>query len=411
MYISRVQVENIRGFHGPRNVDLMLTRPDGSHAGWTVLAGRNGSGKTTLLRAMALAHGDATQASQLLGRADAWISAGSTEAVLNTSIINTPGTKRPAERVVKWTRQGSITISGSLGLGLGAGYGPFRRLADTGSFLSALGSVDSFASLFSEEATLAEGVSWLVNQHLRTLEGKPGAAELKDATLRIVGDGLLPDDYRVVDVDSDGLWVERGGTKFPLREMSDGYRTVTALVVDIIKQVQAAYGGLKTDFSGEHPQVIAPGVVLIDEVDAHLHVSWQQRIGGWLTTHFPNIQFIVSTHSPYVCQAASPNGLIRLPGPDEQAPPHIVDDALYQRIVYGSGDDAALSELFGLDTPYSERAERARRELVELEGTVLAGEAGEAQIARYRELRELLTSSSMARVDEVAARLGEHEGE
>ena len=57
MYISRVRLENIRGFSGPRNVDLTLTRPDGSHAGWTVLAGRNGSGKTSLLRAIALTVG------------------------------------------------------------------------------------------------------------------------------------------------------------------------------------------------------------------------------------------------------------------------------------------------------------------------------------------------------------------
>ena len=52
MYIERIQIENIRGFE---SVDLDLTRPDGSYAGWTVLAGRNGSGKSTLLRAIALA--------------------------------------------------------------------------------------------------------------------------------------------------------------------------------------------------------------------------------------------------------------------------------------------------------------------------------------------------------------------
>ena len=57
MYISRVRLQNIRGFSGRRNVDLTLTRPDGSHAGWTVLAGRNGSGKTSLLRAIALTVG------------------------------------------------------------------------------------------------------------------------------------------------------------------------------------------------------------------------------------------------------------------------------------------------------------------------------------------------------------------
>ena len=55
MYISRVRIENIRCFgSGEQAVDLDLRRPDGSYAGWTVIAGRNGAGKTTFLRALAL---------------------------------------------------------------------------------------------------------------------------------------------------------------------------------------------------------------------------------------------------------------------------------------------------------------------------------------------------------------------
>ena len=50
---------------------------------------------------------------------------------------------------------------------------------------------------------------------------------------------------------------------------------------------------------------MAPGVVLIDEVDAHLHPTWQRRIGLWFREHFPKLQFIVSTHSPLICQAAT----------------------------------------------------------------------------------------------------------
>ncbi|MCP2247956.1 AAA domain-containing protein, putative AbiEii toxin, Type IV TA system [Lentzea aerocolonigenes] len=176
---------------------------------------------------------------------------------------------------------------------------------------------------------------------------------------------------------------------------------MTALVVDLLKQIHDAYGELQVEGNA----VTAPGVVIIDEVDAHLHVSWQQRIGGWLKAHFPNIQFIVTTHSPYICQAADPGGLIRLPGPDEQLPPHVVDQDLYERVVYGSGDDAVLTELFGLDSPYSEQAEQLRTRLVDLEVKVLAGTADEQEVRQYRELREKLTSSLTARVDEVAARL------
>jgi hypothetical protein len=258
------------------------------------------------------------------------------------------------------------------------------------------------ASLFSEEASLAEGVAWLIEQHLRSLEKRRGAQQLKETALAVLGDGLLPDEYRIEDVDSEGLWVSKGGHRFPLREMSDGYRTVAALVVDLLKQIYEAYGRL--DVRGR-TAVHAPGVVIIDEVDAHLHVSWQKRIGEWLKQHFPATQFIVTTHSPYICQAADENGLIRLPGPDEDSAPHVVNQDLYERIVYGSGDDAVMSELFGLDTPYSDQAVRLRRELVDLESDVITGRADQSAVRRYEELRDLLSSSPTARVEELAARL------
>ncbi|MGW7356493.1 hypothetical protein ACWGI0_07505 [Streptomyces sp. NPDC054802] len=51
-------------------------------------------------------------------------------------------------------------------------------------------------------------------------------------------------------------------------------------------------------------------------MDAHRHVSWQQRIGEWSKAHFPAVLFIVTTHSQCVCHAAEPGGLVRLPGPE-----------------------------------------------------------------------------------------------
>lgn len=367
MYIERVRLDKVRGFRGVRAVDLRLPGP-----GWIVLAGRNGSGKTTLLRALAtMALGKFRQTMAGPDARQAVFSDPKSEIVLEYSV--------PASDEKVFC----------------AGYGPFRRLAGGSSEARDLmrGPAARVASLFSEDVSLAEGVTWLINEHLRALEGKAGAKELKDSVLRLLGDGLLPDGYRVRDVDSDGLWVEYRGDRFPLREMSDGYRTVTALVVDLVRQLNEA--GLTAE---------SPGVVLIDEVDAHLHVSWQKRIGPWLKKHFPRIQFIVSTHSPYVCQAADPGGLIRLPGPDEQEQPRVVSHELYERVIFGSGDDAVLSDLFGLDTPYSPRAVELREHLAELEFEVASGQADETRVQEWEQLRDRLSSSPPSRVDDVSRR-------
>ncbi|MFC4072092.1 AAA family ATPase [Actinoplanes subglobosus] len=445
MYLKTIRLNNVRGFHSARNVALDLTRPDGSFAGWTVLAGRNGSGKTSLLRAVALALGGPKVATYLVADFSRWLAAGQQSAMWQVRVIRDVRRDRfrggepweghplsfglsldlPPE---SWRERSDVepllgllddpTEPGSATSGpwdanasgwFCAAYGPFRRLADvSGSAHRPLpknGPAARIAGLFDDNIPLAEGVSWLIEQHLRALEARPGAESLKSAALAVLGDGLLPDGFQVRDVDSEGLWVERGGHRFPLREMSDGFRAVAALVVDLLKQLHDCYGGLDVEYADGSPTVTAPGVVLIDEVDAHLHVSWQKRIGNWLKTHFPRIQFIVTTHSPYICQAADENGLIRLPGPDEDEPPRIVEQDLYERIVYGSGDDAVMSELFGLDTPYSEEAVRLRRELVALETDVLLGSADEAAVRRYEDLRDRLSSSPAARADELAARI------
>ncbi|MFI6455252.1 AAA family ATPase [Streptosporangium amethystogenes] len=429
MYVANLKISGVRGFSGPRKIDLdFARREDGTYAGWTVLAGRNGSGKTTVLQALALvlaepllrgvvdtdtwpgfstpAH-DGEIAVELAVSAGFDIGRDSTDLSLSLLWEGTSPdygilfSERPDE-APPWElrpHQGWLL----------AGYGPFRRLSaarltreDTGQGSRRAG----LSTLFDEDEGLVEGISWLLEQHLYRLEGKAGAAELLATVLELLGDGLLPDGSQIFRVNSDGLWVRRSNREFPLRRMSDGYRTVTALVLDIVRQMHVAYGTLIVETQDGHPTLPYPGVVLIDEVDAHLHVSWQQKIGEWLKTHFPRIQFIVTTHSPYICQSASPGGLIRLPGPDEEDSPRVVDENLHRRIVYGSGDDTVVTELFGVESPYSPRSDELREDLGDLEIKVLEGVATPTEIEEYRRLSQELASSPATRVREVSQTLG-----
>jgi hypothetical protein len=414
VYVTGISLSNIRGFTRQRAVNLEL--PAGGC--WIVLAGRNGSGKTTLLRALALSLAGPAVARTLVPDFGDWLTAPTTPrrrgwvetTVVRDEIADTLVGRGRApsgdwELGLTWTQpaapederpqrlrptleavQGQSAERGPWAENprgwFCAGYGPFRRLlggsGEAQRLMLAPGPVGRMVTLFHEDASLAEGVSWILDLHLRSLENRSGAEPLLKTVLAVLSDGLLPDRYVVGRVDSDGLWVKRRGLKttYPLQEMSDGYRTVAALVLDLIRQIQAVYGNAETQELDEGGIAItAPGVVLIDEVETHLHVTWQREIGGWMRRHFPNMQFIVTTHSPYVCQSADPGGLIRLPGPDERRPPVVVDEDLYRRVVYGSGDDAAVSELFGLETPYSDRAQDKRRQLVALESKVFADEA------------------------------------
>lgn len=85
------------------------------------------------------------------------------------------------------------------------------------------------------------------------------------------------------------------GSKLPLSVLSDGIRSMIALVGDI-----ALRCGELNPHLGESAARLTPGILLIDEVDMHLHPGWQQLVVDLLQKAFPAMQMIVSTHSPHV---------------------------------------------------------------------------------------------------------------
>ena len=423
MYVTEVRIENIKGFReGPLGVRISLERPTGTPAGWTVLAGRNGSGKTSFLRAVALSIAGPAAARALQESFAGWIRDGAATGYVATRIqydrrdrFEKTG-RLPSETFwsgLQWERSSSgaepslvphslnKTMRQTPGRGpwadepggwFIAGYGPFRRLtghaSDAQRLMVGPNHLARLVSLFREDASLLECSQWLKDLYLRRLEEKPGAKELEEGTLRLLNDGMLPDGMQVDRVDSEGLWVRQAGIALPLRDLSDGYRTTVALVLDILRHMHTSYGSLPVKQSSQNSYFVdLPGVVLIDEIDVHLHVSWQQRIGFWLKRRFPRVQFIVASHSPFVCQAADPGGLIRLPAPGEFRTAEQVSADLHKRIVRGTADDAALSELFGLESTRSTETTELMHELAELEARIINGTASILEKRRFRVLQ------------------------
>lgn len=92
------------------------------------------------------------------------------------------------------------------------------------------------------------------------------------------------------------LAVTINGETLDLMQLSDGYKTLLGLVIDLSMRMGLANPHLDDPLSAE-------AVVMIDEVDLHLHPSWQQRVLGDLLRAFSNTQFILTTHSPFVLEA------------------------------------------------------------------------------------------------------------
>ncbi|EIU3225964.1 AAA family ATPase [Pseudomonas aeruginosa] len=444
MYITEIEITDLRSFRGAHSVSL--AHSDGTYPGWTVFAGRNGAGKSTLLKAIALSVIGPLASRSLAGVFTDWVRKGAESGMVASRIAFTEQkdtfqsggrvTKTPFWAGLKWSpsshghdvlerwmdkespNRQRIPDRGPWADGPSgwfiAGYGPYRHLGPPPADVIKLSGdpvVARLVNLFNETATLSDAVDWLKQVHLRALENRPGAESLKNTVLDILGDGLLPDGSLVRKVDSEGLWIERDGVTMPLEQVSDGYRTVAALVVDIIRRIYETYGGLEAS-RNESGKLVCnqPGVVLIDEVDAHLHVAWQQKIGFWLTQTFPAIQFLVTTHSPFICQAASSNGIIRLPAPGEQRTIEHIDEITWNAVVNGGADDAVMTELFGLEHAHSFESEQLRQEIAILESKLMRGTANKSEIDRYSEIKDVLSADLGELADrKLRAVLGVHE--
>jgi len=237
-------------------------------------------------------------------------------------------------------------------------------------------TTERFVTMFQEAASLAEVDQWLRNLKHKELEH--GAAEGAQLSLvmDLLRDDLMPNQITVDRVDSDGLWLkDRNGVQLAWGDMSEGYRAAAALLADIVRHLIGIYGidGLAERGSDGKRVIKRSGVVLIDEIDAHLHPEWQREIGFWLTRHFPNIQFLVTSHSPIICQAASPNGLFVLPEPGSEAQPRALTQEEYEKVIASRPDTILLTAAFGLQNTRSPRAVDGRSEYAKLQAKKRSG--------------------------------------
>ncbi len=105
------------------------------------------------------------------------------------------------------------------------------------------------------------------------------------------------------------LLIDKNGKTLDLSQLSDGERSFLAMICDLGRRLALANPLLDNPLHGA-------GVVLIDELELHLHPKWQREVREKLLKTFPNIQFITTTHSPFIIQSLQPGELINL-DPDE----------------------------------------------------------------------------------------------
>lgn len=365
------------------------------YSGWNVIAGDNASGKSTLLRALALGLIGPALSHTLVPSFNGWIRQGAEKGYIGVEIVfgdedrfkgGGNRSKEPIWAELNLIRRGAIvelaskqgrlkgTNNGPWALDqsawFSAAYGPFRRLfghsPQAARIMAIPGKAPRYGTLFMEDATLAEATNWLQELQFKALERHVGERELLADVTLLLNDDFLRRGFRVQEVNSDGLWLQDDhGVRLALAEMSDGYRSALALLIDLVRHMVAVYGGkgiVRKDPESGHYYVPHSGVVLIDEVDSHLHPEWQRLIGDWLKVRFPAVQFITTSHSPFVVQATDPGGLYRLPPPGGGEAPERVSEAERLRSVVGTADEILRGAPFEMEHTRSPKVVEARSE-------------------------------------------------
>lgn len=390
--------------------------------GWTVITGDNGAGKSTVLKAIALALLGPDKARFFQDSYEGWVMQGAESGSISLEIRPDPEVDktRAGGRPYKGTFWAEVDIEedadqpgGSIWMlsrgdhlrkkkrgaetgpwqlstsgWLGIGYGPFRRLygsSPTAASLEADPLKARFATLFMEDATLREGEKWLQEldyRHYRAanIDERELAGNQLEAVTKLLSADFLRNGMQFDSVDASGVWLfDAEDRRLRLSEMSEGYRAALAMLIDIVRHIFLCYdNALDYLVEGDDGEIaiMAPAVVLIDEIDAHLHPAWQRDIGTWLTRHFPQVQFIVTTHSPLVCQAATGGRVFALKAPGSTEPSGAVTPAEYERLVKGGTDDVLSSRAFGLSQTRSHRLVRAMKRHAELRQLSLFDDQG-----------------------------------
>jgi predicted ATPase len=381
MHIKRIEIQNLRNIE-----HFVWEQTKDDLAGWHVLIGDNGSGKSTVLRAISMALLGGRDIAGLRLNRDEWVREGSNEGRIKLSL------ERPALRgqlllETNYDRElilfrGENTVDyKQIGVeefdNFTAAFGPFRRFSGGDKsyekMMRSLSNVrlSAHLSIFGEDVALSESLDWLIRLNYQRLEGKPEGELLTPIQRFINQEDFLPHGMVFESVSSEGVFFkDKEGSIVPVENLSDGYRSILSMTFEIIRQLFLIQGYPRNErtFSDDATRIITEGVVLIDEVDAHLHPSWQRTVGAWFTKHFPNMQFIVTTHSPLVCQAAINGSIWRLPTPgtDEESRPVERDSEEWKRLVYGNVLEAYSTDLFGENIDRSPQAQAKYKRLAQL---------------------------------------------
>ncbi|MEM7233577.1 MAG: AAA family ATPase [Planctomycetota bacterium] len=356
--ISRIEIRNF----GPiEHLDFDLGPGIDERSGWKVLLGENAVGKSSILKAVAAT----VMGEEHLHELDA-IGYLKISNLLRRGAEDEPDDDKRCVRVYQATSSDPLTMTLNVDRtvsfnhgGLKAmllGFGSARWLPGPGSLEPETGKFIRVKNLFNPFMPLVDALNWLIE--LRETNDADAFFNAESVLLR-----LLHEEEGRLEFTGGEVFLIRSGSSserpLPLREFSDGYQTVLAMAVSIMAAMMQRRGGRR----GWRDMAEAEGLVLIDEIGAHLHPRWKMRIVESLRDAFQRIQFIATSHEPLCLRGLYDREILVLHRTEDNEIRKFDDLPSVDRL---SVDQLLTSRLFGLLSTLDLETERALQEYYEL---------------------------------------------
>lgn len=437
IYFTGLDLENVKAFGEKQRLDLTI---DGSTpARWTLILGENNIGKTTLLQCLTRMRPDfANRAGDVSEGEGFWpeLAAEEDNEYLDSLVRNgddvdatlriemvagtkLDGTGKLANPIICTAslrrRAGKFSEADWFGsrkrpcrqpVVLAYGAGRHVRASKRDDKLA--GPVDSLfdpaIELIDAEDTL-QRLDYLVAKAKASDRGPRGRL---NALVKMLAN-ILPEVHKFEDIEINppktaGLGAGPHGVRImtahgavALDQVSLGYQTVTAWTIDIAWRLFSEYPDSRRPMS-------EPAVVIVDEIDLHLHPKWQREIRQHLTKHFPNVQFIATAHSPLMAQDCLEENLALLQLDEDEGQTEIVNEPFV--VSDWRIDQVMTSDLFGIRTARSVATSEAVERRIELMGKKALSDEEQAELEDL-EIRVSALGPSWTEDDEVQRQIVE----
>jgi hypothetical protein len=322
---KRIEHFTIRNFKAIDEISLPFPAPDGANESWLMLLGENGCGKSSILQALALTLMGQQHANELGLDARRFVRR-DVEVNKGEVVVDVSGVGRIRMEFSLDSEQFRINPPDPKVLLLG--YGATRLLPKAVRRESSQQTAIRILNLFDPTAPLADTEAWLMDRE------RVSDAQLDEFAEDLSRLLMLPDEMRLCR-DEGLIEVEYGGMRKVLRDMSDGFQSIIALAGDIAIGVRDWWGGLRE----------AEGVVLLDEIEVHLHPTWKISIVERLRQTCPMLSFVVTTHDPLCLKGLRPEEIVVMRRTPEESIELITDIPQIQHL---RSDEVLSSFLFDL---------------------------------------------------------------